>query len=99
MTLYFQRHDGHAVTCDDFAQAIADANPESKLAQLLPQFKRWYSQAGTPRVQGDRPLRRRLAHLQPDPVAKLPAPRRARPRRSRSSSRSAWACSHPMAAS
>jgi aminopeptidase N len=50
MTLYFQRHDGHAVTCDEFAQAIADANPDSKLAQLLPQFKRWYSQAGTPRV-------------------------------------------------
>jgi aminopeptidase N len=51
LTLYFQRHDGHAVTCDDFAQAIADANPESKLAQLLPQFKLWYSQAGTPRVK------------------------------------------------
>ncbi len=51
MALYFQRHDGHAVTCDDFAQAIADANPESQLAQLLPQFKRWYSQAGTPRVK------------------------------------------------
>ena len=50
LALYFQRHDGHAVTCDDFAQAIADANPESKLAQLLPQFKRWYSQAGTPRI-------------------------------------------------
>ena len=50
MTLYFQRHDGQAVTCDDFAQAIADANPDSELAQLLPQFKRWYSQAGTPRV-------------------------------------------------
>ncbi len=50
MTLYFQRHDGHAVTCDDFVQAIADANPESQLARLLPQFKRWYSQAGTPRV-------------------------------------------------
>ncbi|MCW5649187.1 MAG: aminopeptidase N [Ramlibacter sp.] len=51
MTLYFERHDGHAVTCDDFAQAIADANPGSQLAQLLPQFKRWYSQAGTPRVK------------------------------------------------
>jgi aminopeptidase N len=50
MTLYFERHDGHAVTCDDFAQAIADANPLSDLARLLPQFKRWYSQAGTPRV-------------------------------------------------
>jgi aminopeptidase N len=51
LALYFQRHDGHAVTCDDFAQAIADANPESKLEQLLPQFKRWYSQAGTPRIK------------------------------------------------
>ena len=50
MTLYFERHDGQAVTCDDFAQAIADANPTSDLARLLPQFKRWYSQAGTPRV-------------------------------------------------
>ena len=51
MKLYFERHDGQAVTCDDFAQAIADANPTSSLAALLPQFKRWYSQAGTPRVQ------------------------------------------------
>ncbi len=50
MTLYFQRHDGQAVTCDDFAQAIADANPGSPLAERLEQFKRWYSQAGTPRV-------------------------------------------------
>lgn len=51
LTLYFQRHDGQAVTCDDFAQAIADANPDSQLAQQLEQFKRWYSQAGTPRVR------------------------------------------------
>lgn len=51
LKLYFERHDGHAVTCDDFAQAIADANPGSQLDQLLPQFKRWYSQAGTPRVK------------------------------------------------
>ncbi len=51
MKLYFERHDGQAVTCDDFAQAIADANPDSTLARLLPQFKRWYSQAGTPRVK------------------------------------------------
>ncbi|HYW58090.1 MAG TPA: aminopeptidase N [Polaromonas sp.] len=52
MALYFERHDGQAVTCDDFAQAIADANPASDLARLLPQFKRWYSQAGTPRLHG-----------------------------------------------
>ncbi|WP_026437632.1 aminopeptidase N [Acidovorax sp. JHL-9] len=51
MKLYFERHDGQAVTCDDFVQAIADANPLSPLAQHLPQFKRWYSQAGTPRVR------------------------------------------------
>ncbi|MEJ6022181.1 aminopeptidase N [Ramlibacter sp. PS4R-6] len=51
MDLYFQRHDGQAVTCDDFAQAIADANPGSQLAQNLDQFKRWYSQSGTPRVK------------------------------------------------
>ena len=50
MTLYFQRHDGQAVTCDDFAQAIVDANPGSALATRLGAFKRWYSQAGTPRV-------------------------------------------------
>ncbi len=50
MALYFQRHDGQAVTCDDFAQAIADANPGSDLAQKLTAFKRWYAQAGTPRV-------------------------------------------------
>ncbi|MBI2749145.1 MAG: aminopeptidase N [Burkholderiales bacterium] len=50
ITLYFQRFDGQAVTCDDFAQAMADANPESSLAHLLPQFKLWYSQAGTPHL-------------------------------------------------
>jgi aminopeptidase N len=55
MDLYFQRHDGQAVTCDDFAQAIADANPASALAGQLDTFKRWYSQAGTPtlRSRGD----------------------------------------------
>ncbi|MDN3920754.1 aminopeptidase N [Roseateles violae] len=51
MKLYFERHDGQAVTCDDFAQAIADANPGSALATRLEAFKRWYSQAGTPRVR------------------------------------------------
>ncbi|HAU56541.1 MAG TPA: aminopeptidase N [Comamonadaceae bacterium] len=51
MKLYFERHDGQAVTCDDFAGAIADANPASDLARLLPQFKHWYSQAGTPHVR------------------------------------------------
>jgi len=48
MALYFERHDGQAVTCDDFARAIADANPGSWLHEHLPAFTRWYSQAGTP---------------------------------------------------
>lgn len=43
--LYFQRHDGQAVTCDDFIKALEDANGVD-----LTQFKRWYSQAGTPRL-------------------------------------------------
>jgi aminopeptidase N len=45
MDLYFERHDGQAVTCDDFRSALADANNRD-----LAQFERWYSQAGTPRV-------------------------------------------------
>lgn len=43
LELYFKRHDGHAVTCDDFRQAMADANDID-----LDQFALWYSQAGTP---------------------------------------------------
>jgi aminopeptidase N len=45
MDLYFKRHDGQAVTCDEFVAAMADANQRD-----LTQFKNWYSQAGTPRV-------------------------------------------------
>ena len=51
LKLYFERHDGQAVTCDDFAQAIADANPGSLLAQQLDTFKQWYSRSGTPRLK------------------------------------------------
>ncbi|BEV02572.1 aminopeptidase N [Novosphingobium olei] len=43
--LYFERHDGEAATCEDFVKAIEDG------AGLdLAQFRRWYAQAGTPRV-------------------------------------------------
>ncbi|MFT5313382.1 MAG: aminopeptidase N, partial [Paraglaciecola sp.] len=45
MDLYFQRFDGQAVTCDDFVQAMADANHKD-----FSQFRLWYSQSGTPRV-------------------------------------------------
>ncbi|MDI9335855.1 MAG: aminopeptidase N, partial [Gammaproteobacteria bacterium] len=51
LALYFARHDGQAVTCDDFLAAIADANPESLLSKERSIFSRWYSQAGTPKVQ------------------------------------------------
>jgi aminopeptidase N len=46
MDLYFERHDGQAVTCDDFRNAMADANDRD-----LSLFERWYSQAGTPVVK------------------------------------------------
>lgn len=45
MALYFERHDGSAVTCDDFVIAMEDASGIN-----LTQFKRWYSQSGTPTV-------------------------------------------------
>jgi aminopeptidase N len=46
MDLYFARHDGQAVTCDDFRAAMADANNRN-----LEQFGHWYSQSGTPHVK------------------------------------------------
>jgi len=45
MDLYFQRHDGQAVTTDDFRNAMADANGRD-----LSSMARWYTQAGTPVV-------------------------------------------------
>ena len=45
MKLYFERHDGMAVTCDDFLAAMADANDAD-----LEKFGRWYSQSGTPEI-------------------------------------------------
>ena len=45
MQLYFERHDGSAATCDDFVQSMEDASNVD-----LSQFRRWYSQSGTPVV-------------------------------------------------
>ena len=45
MRLYFKRHDGQAVTVEDFIAAMADANNRD-----LSQFMRWYNQAGTPEI-------------------------------------------------
>mmetsp|Transcript_88338 Transcript_88338/g.184603 ORF Transcript_88338/g.184603 Transcript_88338/m.184603 type:complete len:964 (-) Transcript_88338:158-3049(-) len=46
LDLYFKRHDGSAVTCDDFRAAMADANGRD-----LTQFEEWYLQPGTPQVE------------------------------------------------
>ena len=46
--LYFERHDGEAATCEDFVKAIEDGTGLD-----LGQFRRWYSQAGTPKVEAE----------------------------------------------
>ncbi len=58
MDLYFARHDGQAVTTDDFRRAMQDASGID-----LERFQRWYEQAGTPRLDLRReydPATRRL---------------------------------------
>lgn len=45
--LYFERHDGQAVTVEDFAQAMSDASG----IDLMGQFFRWYTQSGTPELR------------------------------------------------
>ena len=52
MDLYFERHDGQAVTTEDFLNAMRDANEdylEEKWISLN-QMQNWYNQAGTPVV-------------------------------------------------
>ncbi|HVG82245.1 MAG TPA: aminopeptidase N [Methylomirabilota bacterium] len=46
MDLYFERHDGQAVTCEDFVKAMEDASGAD-----LRQFRLWYAQAGTPEIE------------------------------------------------
>ena len=58
MKLYFQRHDGQAVTCDDFRAAMADANDIN-----LDQFALWYSQAGTPVLEAEGRLKNNIFEL------------------------------------
>ena len=48
MDLYFERHDGQAVTIEDFIACFADVSGED-----FSQFHRWYSQAGTPELVCD----------------------------------------------
>ncbi|MCF8141952.1 MAG: aminopeptidase N [Cyanobium usitatum Tobar12.5m-G36] len=49
MALYVSRHDGTAATCEDFVQAMQDAAPVPPPFDFA-QFRRWYHQAGTPRL-------------------------------------------------
>lgn len=58
MKLYFQRHDGQAVICDDFRAAMADANGIN-----LDQFALWYSQAGTPVLEAEGRLKNNIFEL------------------------------------
>lgn len=58
MKLYFQRHDGQAVTCDDFRAAMADANGIN-----LDRFALWYSQAGTPVLEAEGRLKNNIFEL------------------------------------
>jgi aminopeptidase N len=46
--LYFARHDGQAVTCEDFVCAMEDASGSD-----LTSFRRWYAQAGTPKIRAE----------------------------------------------
>ena len=48
---YFRRHDGQAVTCDDFIAAMESVYRRRHPGRDLQTFRGWYSQAGTPRVQ------------------------------------------------
>lgn len=63
MDLYFERHDGCAVTCEDFIAAMQDASGKD-----FAQFQRWYNQAGTPRLvvrsEFDAAARRYTLHVE-----------------------------------
>ncbi len=71
MDLYFQRHDGQAVTCEDFVAAMAAASGVD-----FGQFMRWYTQAGTPRLTAsgahDAAARRYTLTLRQSPPASQP---------------------------
>jgi aminopeptidase N len=75
--LYFERHDGEAVTCEDFVCAMEEASGAD-----LSHFRLWYSQAGTPRVRatvrkdGDKARIRLEQKTPPTPgqAAKQPVP-------------------------
>ncbi|MEW6218045.1 MAG: aminopeptidase N, partial [Thermodesulfobacteriota bacterium] len=77
MDLFFRRHDGQAVTIDDFLAAMAETS-----GQDLGQFRRWYTQAGTPEVRVEHtydPRRRRLRLVLEQDCPPSPGQRRKAP--------------------
>ena len=83
MDLYFERHDGEAATVEQFVQCFADVSGRD-----LTQFKRWYSQAGTPEVIATGHHDAARQDLPPRHRAGDPGRRRTSRRKSRWSSRS-----------
>ena len=87
MAEYFARHDGQAVTCDDFVDAMDSIYQQQRPGESLSVFRRWYSQAGTPQVNvtldydaGNRQCTVTLAqHCAPVGVEKLQNPPEAKP--------------------
>lgn len=51
LTEYFRRHDGQAVTCDDFVSAMESVYTQQHPGKDLAVFRRWYQQAGTPHIK------------------------------------------------
>ncbi len=95
MDLYFERHDGQAVTCDDFRAGDGRRERRADLAQ----FERWYAQAGTPRRRGATARYDAAAqHLHAGAAQRVARPRRRRPPSSRCTCRSRSGCSGPTAA-
>ena len=65
--LYFERHDGQAVTCEDFVRAMEDASGKD-----LRQFRLWYAQAGTPELTIRRSFDRSAGTLTLDIAQRTP---------------------------
>lgn len=66
MALYVKRHDGQAVTCDDFLDAMADANGVD-----LSGFGLWYQQAGTPQITVQRQKHLQITDIQDNKLTLL----------------------------
>ena len=88
MDLYFERHDGQAATVEDFVACFEDATGKD-----LAQFMTWYSQAGTPELVCQLKYDARDQDRRPRRSRRCCRRRRARPRRSRCTSRCGWGCS------